>query len=199
MKRECVHTVTVNYDLSIADMIAAGRYDQKSDEINELNFPTQGRGTNKAEITLFHFGERVYTDAVLAELDKHGYRPATLPELLALGADQTDLLRQFPIVALGSIVPTQGCDFDSAYLDWYRGERYLLLHSDWRGWGHNYRFAAVRKYTPDEIVKGLVEAVRELGGNDDNLRLIVDDPSVRQNIAKLLVSKGANGSSTSKQ
>jgi hypothetical protein len=52
------------------------------------------------ELRLVHFDREITADRILAELDRRNLRPATLPELLALGADYRDL--QWQIVALGS-------------------------------------------------------------------------------------------------
>jgi len=47
--------------------------------------------------------------------------------------------------------------------------------------------------TTFEIVKGLAEEVWALGGDDDSLRRIIKDRSVRQSIAKLLVEQSGVG------
>ncbi len=139
------YSVTVNCDMPLADMIAAGRYDWKNDNITAQNFPIQGSGTSKTEIALFHFNRGMSTEAVLAELDKRGYRPATLPELLALGAVHPELQRQFPIVALGSVWrDLDGCR-RVACLDGGGAGRDLFLVWCERGWDGLCRFAAVRK------------------------------------------------------
>ena len=143
------YIVTVNYDQSLADMITAGKYDYwMIGDINEMSFPIQKKGTGTSEtvITLFHFNKWMSTDAVLAELDKHGFRAATLPELLALGAYQPELQRQYLIVALGSVCRILGYR-NVARLDILAGSL-RSLQLDWNAGGGRdsvYRYAAVRK------------------------------------------------------
>jgi len=139
------YKVTVDYGQSLDTMITAGRYDWKNGDINDQNFPISGRRTSETEIALFHFNKGMSTDAVLAELDKRGFRAATLPELLALGADQPELQRQFPIIALGSVWRDPIGIRCVAYLDGSGAERYLNLYWYGRDWKDICRFAAVRK------------------------------------------------------
>lgn len=134
--------VTVNYDLSVEEMVMAGKYDRSSFEIKSKNFPSEKKGTSDVVIQLVHFDGFIESEEVLRELDKQGLRPATLPEILALGAQHPYLQRKFPIVALG--------------LTWHGGRvvaclwgdaRNRGLGFDWLGirWDGLHRFAAVRK------------------------------------------------------
>lgn len=137
--------VEVDYGLTLAQMISAGRYDWTNDDINAQNFPIQGEGKAECELVLVHLGKVATTDEVLAELDRRGLRPAKIEELLALGATRPELQKEFPIMALGSRFVLQDGDRGFAYLDWDGSERGLDLHwvgNDWRG---IYRFLAVRK------------------------------------------------------
>lgn len=141
------YRVTVDYGQLLDAMIAAGRYDGMHGDITDQNFPISGSGTCETEIALFHFDKSMPLDTVLAELDKRGFRAATLTELLALGADQPELQRQFPIVALGSIWHgPRGDRGGAAYLGRIPAGRSLDLlwyEGDWSGLC---RFAAVRKF-----------------------------------------------------
>jgi len=94
--------VTVDYDRRLERMIEDGKYDWNNSDINAKNFPIEGKGTAEVDIELVHFNRVMESDDVLKELDKMGFRPATLPELLAFGAKYLDKQREFPIVALGS-------------------------------------------------------------------------------------------------
>jgi hypothetical protein len=145
MEQECVYTVTVNYDLSLEEMIAAGRYDWKHYDITAERFPLQGEGQVEVEITLVHIGRDMSTDNVLKELDARGLRSAKIEELLALGADQPELQRKFPIIALGSVWCGLGggrnvVDIATDYAG--RCLRVRWYESDWAG---IYRFVTVRK------------------------------------------------------
>jgi hypothetical protein len=139
------YPITINYDLRLERMIEDGHYDWKNSDIKAKNFPVDGKGTSAVNIELVHFNRTMHSDEVLAELDKMGLRPATLPELLAFGAKYPEKQREFPIVALGSVW---------RYLDGHRfvaclcgggSERYLdLIWLECR-WCADCRFAAVRK------------------------------------------------------
>ena len=140
-----VYKVVVDYyNLSLAQMIEAGKYYWVNDDITAEHFPVKGE-SKQVEITLLHFDRYISSDEAVKEIDKMGYRPATLPELLALGASQPELQRQFPIVALGSVWQGRYGDRYVPYL-WDDGSgRYLDL--DWfdDGWNPGDRFAVVRK------------------------------------------------------
>ncbi|HUC01582.1 MAG TPA: hypothetical protein VMA75_01625 [Candidatus Paceibacterota bacterium] len=139
------YLVTVNYDLSVKDAIAAGRYDWKNDDITAKNFPSKRKGTADLEIILVKFDDAMSSEGILRELDKQGLRAAELPELLAFGEKYPDVQREFPVVALGSVWRGSVGNRGVPYLRGYAGKRYLLL--DWfgLGWGSLCRFAAVRK------------------------------------------------------
>jgi hypothetical protein len=143
------YTIAVDYSRSLEEMIAAGQYDSVNGNITPDHFPIRGQGKQEVAVTLFNFNRDMESsDVVIAEMDKAGYRPAGIEELLALGESHPTLQREFPIIALGScwqiphdtisLVPELGL----------RGgitDRYL--NTVWLGnnWDDNYRFLAVRK------------------------------------------------------
>lgn len=100
--------------------------------------------TREIEFELVHLNKDMSTDAILAQLDKRGLRPALYEELLAFAAKYPELQKQFPIVALGSVFRFDGGLF-SPYVDWHDRERNLYFHwidDDWLGFC---RFLSVRK------------------------------------------------------
>lgn len=140
--------LVVDYSRTLQKMISAGNYDWTNSNIIAKNFPISPEMTGKkveVSANIFHFNKEISSEDAISEMDKAGYRPATLAELLALGEAQPELQRQFPIIALGSV--------------WHRaaGRRYvpclgvvgvkrgLPLHWFDRGWRAHYRFLAVRK------------------------------------------------------
>ena len=137
--------VTVDYGQLLVDMIKAGNYDWKSDDITAEHFPVQGEGKKEKEVTLFHFKREISSETAISEMDKAGYRPATIEELLALGYSYPELQKQFPIVALGFGWQNQ-CDYCCVpCLDLHiTGRRLWLYHSE-SDWRECCRFAAVRK------------------------------------------------------
>ncbi|MBI2097936.1 MAG: hypothetical protein HYT46_03330 [Candidatus Vogelbacteria bacterium] len=128
------YKLVVNYDQTLAEMIAAGRYDSVNSSITAEHFPVTGRGQQAVEVELFHFGRVMSSEQVMAELDRVGYRPTRIEELLALGAARPDLQRQFPIIALGSPWRNLHGYRRVTYLGEWHVKRKLSLHwfgSDW--------------------------------------------------------------------
>lgn len=139
------HQVTVDYGKTLEEMIAAGRYDTRNNDITAERFPFQGTGQVEVELHLVHLGRDASTDTVLAELDRRNLRPATIEELLALGAKYPNLQKQFPFVALGSVWQHPGGRRGVACLGHWDAGRGLAL--DWFGldWNGGCRFLAVSK------------------------------------------------------
>ena len=114
------YSVTVHYDLSLADAIAAGSFDEIADEYvgqswtewqapdgSPLGAPTGGSA--ERQVLLFHvggqFGEGPYptTKKVLGALASAGLVAEGIRELLALGRAYPDLQREFPVYELGVV------------------------------------------------------------------------------------------------
>lgn len=146
VKANHAYPVVVDYAMSLADMIAAGRYDWTNSDITAGHFPFTGEGKAEVAIELVHFGRVIKDgDEGLRELDKMGLRAATLPELLAFGEKYPDMQRQFPVIAFGSVWQDRGGFRDVPGL--WKGDRKRSLDLRWfgGGWLKNGRFAAVRK------------------------------------------------------
>ncbi|MEK9179951.1 MAG: hypothetical protein AAB897_00880 [Patescibacteria group bacterium] len=142
-----VFRVTVDYSMTIEQMIAAGRYDWQNNDVNDKHFPIppSKRGKQEVAIELIKFDRDMESNEVLRELDKMGLRSAELPELLAFGAAYPEKQREFPVVALGSVWHYWDGDRGVACLCRHAGGRYLDLRW-WCGrWFSHGRFAAVSK------------------------------------------------------
>jgi len=152
------YLVIVDYNQSLQEMIDAGHYDY------DWVGATWVAGSNNKyceaslvdiEIVLIHLDREASTGEVEMELDKHSLRPATLPELLSLGAGYPDLQLNHPIVALGTV----RTDDKGGPMVWKRpffSEHYVVFLDEkdskrclrekcYGGWSDNCRFAAVRK------------------------------------------------------
>lgn len=159
------YQVSVDYTRTIDDMIAAGKYDWKNNDITEENFPIQrqpasvpaiedglyrtppGVQNNGIKTVLVHLNKVVSTAEVLRHMDELGLQPARIEELLALGEQHSNLQLDFPLVALGSVWVRSGRDRAVPYLGSYGSERDLILRwgdPDGR-WGEDCRFLAVSK------------------------------------------------------
>lgn len=142
-----IFTLEVNYDQSAEEALGAGNYDSVNENLAGEHFPSTRGGIEQVVVHLIHFGRQMTSEEVLEELDKQGLRSATIEELLALGADPhtKDLQRQFPTVALGSVLTyPSGHRYAPALWGGDR-DRCASLHWFDSGWFSGYRFAAVSK------------------------------------------------------
>ena len=145
-KKEGVYSVTVDYGLSLAKMIKAGKYDYVNSDINAKNFPVARIGkVEMKNLELVHLNCNASTDEAIQEIGKRGLGLGDLPMLLALGAKYPELQREFPVAALGSSWVNRDGFRRVACLWSDDGNRRLYL--DWYGimWCVHYRFLAVCK------------------------------------------------------
>ena len=125
------------------------KLDYCNSDITEENFPEQGKREKVSKI--FKFDKNMISEEAIAEMDKEGYRPATIYELLEWDWDGKDW-----IFALGSVWQDRSGDRRVPYLS--RGGSLRELHLCWFGYGWSglCRFAAVRKSeTPDSLISGV--------------------------------------------
>jgi hypothetical protein len=141
---QAVFTVLVDYSQSLGQMIRAGEYDEVNGDINPRNFRLEGTGCREVELTLVQFSRAMGPLELVMLMEKRGYRPATIEELLAFGKEKRDLQRSIPIVALGSGLRRH----DRRYIPCLGGSasvRNLTLVVIYRRWSNCYRFAFVKK------------------------------------------------------
>ncbi|MFA7119738.1 MAG: hypothetical protein WC159_13295 [Sphaerochaetaceae bacterium] len=132
--------LVIDYNQTIGQAITRGNYKWRNVDITVKNFPTSreviGRKV-EAFTKLFYFGYNISSEDVISKMDKDGYRPAMLMELLVLGFLFPGLQRRHSIVALGSIwQDAEGHPF-APCLDTYNSERGLELYAsalNWRGY-----------------------------------------------------------------
>ena len=143
--RASVYSATVDYGKSVEEMVSAGRYDWKNDDINSKNFPVSGEGTVNVNFELIHLNKGVSSEDALTHLEENGMRPPTIEELLVFGSSYPEIQREFPVICL-----------DSSWVDpdGYRSVpclhrsgsgRSLSLGWFGNGWRECCRFLAVRK------------------------------------------------------
>jgi len=139
---EGVVSANGTFTISLASLIDLGKYDNVNPEIKEENFPIDGQIKLDEETRLFHFGKDMSTETVKEEMDKEGWKPATIWHLLFFGIKNPEEQKKYPIIALGSV--WRGL---VAVLYWYdidRRRRLGLSGLDCK-WGGHCRFLAVRK------------------------------------------------------
>ncbi|MEI6552967.1 MAG: hypothetical protein WCO09_00180, partial [bacterium] len=102
----------VNYSLSLADMISAGNYDWKNENITSDRFPINGEGQVEFEDTIFHFDRSISSEDAVAQIIaadlENPWEPAKIENLLAYGAKNPEEQCKFPIVGLGSVGRVNG-------------------------------------------------------------------------------------------
>ena len=137
-------TVLVDETKTVEELISEGKYDWSNDNITSKNFPLPEDGKiEKREVRLFHFEKMMTSEEAIAEMDKEGYRPATIWELLGLGR----LQREFPVIVLGSVCVVDGRRH-VAYLYVLDGRHSLSLRWFDFGWGDYCCFVGVRSSQP---------------------------------------------------
>ena len=137
----------VNYDRSVVDLLVAGKYDRKNDQITDKNFRSIETGEKKVKFGVFRFtGKIIGSGDVITRMKAEGFRPAKLKELLAFSEKNPGLQSKFYIIALGSIA------------DLFSGRRVveigkdegghtanLVSFNEENGWHDKYCFLGVRK------------------------------------------------------
>ena len=140
--------LSVDYSQTLEQMIAAGHYDWKNDNITAKKFPVVGNGIVQFEAKVFHFDRDTSSqdnvDAIKAADPANPWEPAKTEHLLAFGAKYPEEQRKYPIVALGSVAEVDG-DRRVPYLYRFGAGRRLDLGWWGIGWGGFCRFLAVRK------------------------------------------------------
>jgi hypothetical protein len=80
--------VTVDFSLSLAEMIRAGNYFYVNFTPSETSQPQQeSKATQEVNIEFVEFNQNSEMQTMLDKFDNDGLRPASLPEFLALGAN----------------------------------------------------------------------------------------------------------------
>jgi hypothetical protein len=132
----------------LEEMIEAGNFAWKNDDINSINFPDPQEKellnqVIKLKAKIFDFKKSISSEDILKELDKEGFRSATLIELLALAEADPELQKQFPVIALGLV---------RRYSDGRRNVTCLYadgfgrkLGIRWLNQDTSFRFLAIRK------------------------------------------------------
>ena len=142
--------IPVDHSLTLEQMIAAGNYDWRNEDISSNHFAVAGEGRSEYESKLFHFEGGISSPEAEKRIRTadvgHPWLPARIEHLLAFGAKHPEEQRKHPIVGLGSVGdPSFFGQCNVPYL--YRRITGRSLHLDWWStqWPSLYRFLAVRK------------------------------------------------------
>ncbi len=139
-----IFRLTIDYSLTLEQIIATGQYDWKNDDITAKRFPIKGDGIVEYEARYFHFNRNISSEDAVKEMEAAGWQPAKIEHALSHGKTFPDEQRKFPIIGLGSVAEVS-CSRGVPCLRGSVSERRLGL--DWWGdvWSPDYRFLAVRK------------------------------------------------------
>ena len=147
---------------NLSQLIKKNKFDYINSNITDSLFPAPIE--LRTDYKLFHFDKNLSFDDAVKEMQKEGYEPANIYELLSWnkwnGKDW--------IVALGSVVKVgdgrsvpclgEGDSGRSLHLPWWGG-----------GWGARYRFLAVRNLSSD-VPLDLESRVQALEKEIESLR-----------------------------
>lgn len=139
--------------ISIMDILEIAKpleFTYINDDITDEKFPDDGqRGTDPK---IYKFGRGISSESVVAEMEKEGYRPMTIHELVLWAKDNWN--KNDYVVALGTVRQVGDCRRVACL---YGGSfrRYLRLRGWGGGWDGDYSFAAVRKLP---LVAGMLDA-----------------------------------------
>ncbi len=143
-----IYRISVDYNMPLVDMLAAGGYDWGNSDVNDANFPIPPSflelGKVDINLELVCFGRKMSYEKVLEDLYSRGLRPGILPELLAFGAKYPDKQLEYPIMEVGSTWPDRG-GYRGVFLR--RGNRERGISVVWLkyGWAPYYRFITARE------------------------------------------------------
>lgn len=134
------YTVTVNYDQTLEEAVAAVNPDYKYINAKDKQVPRNGTGTQQVKLIMFSIGETVTQKQLDAELEKRGlvFDPMAT---LALGAQFPELQRTKPYASTWK-------DDDQYYSVCLRERgdgRYLYVHRGDYDWVDVWSFVARRK------------------------------------------------------
>jgi len=97
--------VTVDNNMSLAEMINLGNFELCNKHINDKNFPNfpiVGSGKHEVELTLCRLKESSHYDDILNSLQYMGLEPAGIMDLLAIGATHLKIEGRSPVIAFGT-------------------------------------------------------------------------------------------------
>ena len=99
-----IFPVTVDYRLSLDEMIRAGKYFDVNLTPSENSRPKQSpKQVEQVNIEFVEFHENCQMQPMLDRFAQLGFRPSNLPEFLALGAQHPSLLDEYIITTLDAV------------------------------------------------------------------------------------------------
>ncbi len=142
--------ITVDYNMSWHEMLAARNYGWISPDITPERFPIKGEGKVEFETEEFFFNYNISSkhavQLIRDEDPQNPWEPAQTEHAFAYGAQHPEQQSKYPIICLGSVANVGPRPF---VIRLYRGgaDPFLFLYAnDWDGgWVALCRFLAVRR------------------------------------------------------
>ena len=104
-----IFRLTVNYSQTLEQMITAGQYDWKNDDITAKRFLIKGDGIVEFEARYFHF---ISSEDAIKKIEAadtaNPWSAAKMEHVLSHGKTFSEEQRKFPIVGLGSVARVSG-------------------------------------------------------------------------------------------
>lgn len=171
-KTDIKFSVEINYTETVEEMVKRGKYDRANPNISQYNFPHKRLGNKRIAVELFRLelarhGRTLTAESVryvLRQLDKKGFRPANLPELLAI-EEHSKKGKGIPIVGFDH----SHCGPDGNPYGIFLSRKRLGLMWGTFGFPGKFLIAVVRKKASGECILGLSEEAdcEDLGDNED--------------------------------
>lgn len=144
--RAFVFTVSVDYEKKIEDMLKAGKYDFVNPAINSYTFPVpkdKAKIKESVVVELIPFNGIILVEEMKFVINKMGYRPANIFELISFGETYPYVQYQFDIFALGSVWNDRIPVIDGHYLK--RNCDLVFTDGIYAEWNSYCRLAIIRK------------------------------------------------------
>lgn len=100
--------LTVDYNLSLEQMIVAGQYGYTNSDITAKRFSIRGNDIVEYEASYFHFNRSISSEDAMKEIEQAGWSPAKIEHVLSHGKTFPEEQRKFPIIGLGSVAEIRG-------------------------------------------------------------------------------------------
>ena len=167
---ECVFNLVVDYTQCPEERIKTGGCDEVynsalfCDAIRTYPPDEKNQIRRKRSFAVFHFKRKIRSDEAIKRMEKRGYRPATLLELLAASKTKRNLHQKLSMIALIALTPffghdalgdcvpvivkhSRGRESDNCFSvnNKKKNKRELSYRGLKPGWSKNARFLAVKE------------------------------------------------------
>lgn len=139
-------TLVIPAILTLQERIERGKYDDVNEHLAKGHFPLYISVDYTIESRLFRFGHEITSSDAIVEIERSGFHPGTLPEILTFGETYPDEQRKYSIAALRSFWFHPDAGPCVLFLDQLNGLRRLTLSRIAKAkWGINCRFLGIRR------------------------------------------------------